>query len=466
MNENEMLKHTGLLDCLLKNSDIAASVLDLNSIEIESSKQEPETGSSILYPELESPKCPKAAIKPEFSFDQIAQKIDSFVNVSFTPTERMAWKLLSAIWDPLPSNPNFDLYTPAQKDQLEKALRKSRVSEWLKECVSQKVEQTIQSIYIGIEKVFHYLAGRKINLACQTCIQNRDFRLATILSQINGAGAQVSVKSRETLAHPNGIPGRGGVDLETQLNLGSQIKMWANSTRLKDCIDKEYLAVWSLLAGNVSDWDENIFKSNLGWHRTFGLYFWYSKGGSHSLSDALKEYKLSFEQFEIIEKPLGFSQTNIYDIQYYLLLLATQQPVNLEVMLYYQSHTDQQMDSRLSWFLGLLLSAKKIKLFKDTVIDENGKQKSITLDQLTNSLVIQLETLGLWKLGLFVSLFLQSHMSREYSIKRLLSTWYEIEDSSGSIYNQCGECSADFEYLTVQLGIPNIWIHEARVKSI
>jgi len=161
--------------------------------------------------------------------------------------------------------------------------------------------------------------------------------------------------------------------------------------------------------------------------------------------------------------------TELIDLTFHMFKMFTDPEHFLENSLLPQMITSHRQDYRVSWLLWSILSqVKQVRQFKDTKISFQIQDKddtnsmmmmtdrkpdssaaalmesedeqiiglasgwSKTADYLTMTFINQLEYLGLWELGIFVSLFLGTRGGRESMIKELLSRWYPRKDRSGS----------------------------------
>lgn len=406
-----------------------------------------------------SHQCPKAIMNTDFSFDKL-------FSVKCLQHEASIWKLCSSLWDELDINVTelCDL-TQEQVEIIDEALRKQKVSDWLKNAVQDDVLKSLAHEESDISRILLNLTGNRLAEALKLALKSKSFRLATVLSQL---ACPVAVKTPTGILSPNGFPGRGGLSPQVAADLISQVDEWKGSD-----MDEKYLAVWSLISGGIHHWTEAVLSPLFDWKRTFGLFLWYSQGGRISLQEAAEQYSANLED---IVKPTSPYSTSFYDLEYHIIQLMVDSKAKLEDALNPLTHTKNQLDYRVSWLIGMCLSKiKTVQQFQDVVfyeiedddckIDESEPLVfgfSYTQETLLIHFISQLETIGLWKWAIFASTFLSSHNQREGMIRRILTRSYPYEEASGSfIYSDSP--SEDYVFLTEKLKVPPVWIHEARV---
>jgi nuclear pore complex protein Nup98-Nup96 len=408
-------------------------------------------------------RCPKSVLNPNFNFDMICQGMSAV----FSEDEVQTWKLARDLWDRIPLDHTIMNYTPEQFQLIEIALRRTRVSQWLKGAVESTVTSELAKAgKVGIDKVFLNLTGNRVANSIEECFKNSDFRLACILSQLP---SPIAVSTPGGLICPSGIPGRQGMDRNTLNDLVHQINYWDESKTAK-LVDRKYLAVWTLLSGAVQKWDESIFQPGMDWKRTFGLFFWYSDGGNLSLASSIAQYAGNLDS---VTNPLSRYNPKLYDLAYHLLQLSSNPEQSLEEALDPLTHTKSPLDYRISWTMGMILTKiSNVKQFKDVMLDsvfgddiEEADSRSATQDTQALHFISQLLAAGSWKWAIFVSTFLSFHTSREGTIREILNRYYPLDDCSGSVEKdeEFENDSEDYQFLTRKLYINPQWIHESRV---
>lgn len=200
----------------------------------------------------------------------------------FTREEWLLWQLCSALWD-YDDNLSESKLTSSQIEAVKNALKKERVSSWLKEAVSEDMETVIKKIKDSpsLDKdskasrtIFTLLTGRQISRAVMEATKAKNFKLATILCQFGGAGSRVG-----SVVH--GVPGRLGSDEDCRNDIIEQIQIWNKAIThpgSKGVFDEYLLACWSLFGGDATNWKNQVLNKVDDWKRCFGLFFWFCEG--------------------------------------------------------------------------------------------------------------------------------------------------------------------------------------------
>ncbi|KAJ3039189.1 hypothetical protein HDV00_012512 [Rhizophlyctis rosea] len=473
---------------------------------------------------------PKATLHASLSFTSLVETVTmdrlsqlrsstgAQANV-FTPEETELWKLATALWDDLYVSDEAKVGNYRQKEAFFEGQRREEVGKWLKDAVRSTAERDVGDG--GIRAVFAYLSGRMIASAVSEAVRTRDFRLATVLAQLGGANAKVTVRSDGGGggggASGHGAPGRGGTSGAVAEHLDKQVEFWERQKKENgDDIGKDYLKVWKLAAGNIARWGPEMFET-LGddWKRAFGLFVWYGGGGGWSIGEALEQYEnVRIARFprplpaylvgrDVAQKE---ERQNIY---FQLLKVFAAEEGRRRQLLGDEMEADEihrnhrleealqplnvgpnPVDHRVPWLIhAILWLVKGQKGFvNDTVNaqpdDSDGSVPGRTIqipkagrtaDRMTLFLVDQLESLGLWTWAVFVALFLRTAEGREGVVRGVLARWVSRRDTSGSWWLRRvrggageGDLRAEVEraeewrFLTEDLKIPKGWIHEAK----
>jgi nuclear pore complex protein Nup98-Nup96 len=455
------LIYTATLECVLGNCNIRLSSLapDDNNAEIEVNPRDVTEENSFF--------CPKAFFNQNFEFARVVE-VSTCIS---SPQETLMWKLCSALWDPLEIDLSNLGFKDEEVEKIETSLRKYRVSGWLKETCTESLARELSKSKSPIENVFIHLTGNALGAAVKEAISSKDFRLATVLSQLPSL---VSVVSKAGVFTPGGVPYRRGMDLDVLKDLKSQIEIWKKSGHL-DLFSEKHKAVWTLVCGSLKEWDQSVLDPSFEWMRVFGMFLWFVEGGNLSLCDALEVYTSNFEDHPLVRKPTSDFSKDHFDICFHLLSLYRDSS-SLEEALNPLTHSADPLDYRRAWLLGNLISKNTSILFRDVVgwevedetEDGVGNQihtQSTTQDVITFHFIAQLEKRGLWKWAIFVSLFLSFHTHREAKVRELLCRYYPHDDDSGSFFPKegFGMISEEYSFLTEKLLVPATWIHEAKV---
>lgn len=468
IDNGEKIKHDSFFQKVLQRSEINVS----NDIDDELCNFPPHsTRESVIEPSLRIyPSSVKTFVpKIRLRKTDFSQFIDCDLDVS----ELRIFQLCSALWDPVDLESLGCSNLSAANQQLTAdCFIKHRISEWLITVLNSEVEiDTLKNQ--GIEKIYHMLTGRRIAKAVLEAIKMKDFRLATILSQIGGPGSAVTVNDGKTNHIINGLPASGGSDSSLMIDLFKQAENWRKLKKEGlNAVDEGYLSVYSLLSGDDTSWDKSVLQNHFSWLRTFSMYFWYSDGGAKNLADTLSCYAENFTDYaNHLKAPFAYDNSKHYDTNYQLLKLFAGSGNTLEMAINPLGHHSRVLDTRVSWFLGeMLANVKNIRSF----INFNTSQRLIV------DLIYQLECLDLLKWAIFVAGFLSSQNARELIIRELLTRNYPLDNSSGSwkpigirkehdlilLYEKINIQDNDsdnlYSFLTETLNVPKTWIHEAR----
>ena len=385
--------------------------------------------------------CPRATLQ-SIKFEEISKVIDDH----FPETELYTWRLLAALFDDF-EVPKANAFTAEQLELIDQSIREEKISEWLKSKISNLISKEEKNCS-GAQLVLNCLLSRDIAGALGACIQDRNYRLGTIVSQCGGHG---TASSKVPYFEPkqNGLCGRGTMPQESLLALQSQIAQWNAMPQLKGTFSSDYYKVWCLLAGSIPAWGAEMFE-NYTWYMIFGMFYWYAGGGSLTLTEALNIFKENFQDGQIVAPTSGYGTS--LNIDYLLLHLKTLGDLTIEDIVSSPTHCQSSLNSRMAWSLSIALDSKRLAFFGNT-----KNQELLCMD-----FVSELIRNSQWKLAVFVSSFLPDRFKREEVIKDILVRFYDYKDSSGSFFSPIGP-SKDFMDLTEKYLVPKNWIHMSRV---
>ncbi|KAI8810850.1 hypothetical protein BJ742DRAFT_851518 [Cladochytrium replicatum] len=330
--ESERLRHQVLLRTILDHSTITPvgiETFSASSIETENGVQKPSCLNERYAPVAELAKgltfdvCLTAAMNQNTNrgSQQDSSAQESAAKTIFGSQEMLAWKLAHALWDDLyPPGPPGAL-SPEQMKLLLEAMRKEEISRWLKESVQDSVEAELRELTASVQSkdvlgdfLFTYLSGRQIGKAVTEAIRGKDYRLATILAQVGGAGSLVGVRRQAdrfdsaqgtaAVVFSHGVPGRGGTDDGTRSDVEQQIEIWEKISKGAK-VSESHMNVWKLISG--TSWTAPMFaRLSKDWRRTWGIFFWYASGGWLTPANSIQEYeetfKISLEKRKELEK--------------------------------------------------------------------------------------------------------------------------------------------------------------------
>ena len=316
--------------------------------------------------------------------------------------ENATWKLSSILFDqmkvPLPESAN-------DSDKLlyiSQCICKDRLSIWLKEQVVDKVQLDLRRAQSRIERVYAYLTGLEIELACSEALQNKDLYLATLLPLAGGDG-------------------------EVRADLRNQITDWRESGALAS-IGVPYRAVYEILSGNVDisigiRGQEDVYArefaicENLDWMRAFALRLWYECPIEAPLEHAVASFTEAFSSMTSVQRPVswyGTADRDALDLTYMLLRLYSDHNMTMDEVLLPGTYSANILDLQLAWQLHCVISsAQGIRDMSDRPVQASSGEKlpSIFADQISLGTVEQLEASGAWQWALFVALHIE-HSNR------------------------------------------------------
>ncbi|KAH8926737.1 Nucleoporin2-domain-containing protein [Atractiella rhizophila] len=339
--------------------------------------------------------------------------------------------------------------TPKDRDVLSHILahkRRDGFSHWLEHTVAKDVEDSLPSSSARdshYARIFALLTGFQVDRACQSSLDAKNLRLATLLSQIGG-------------------------DETFRNDIALQLSTWKQD-QVDPHIPTDLRKIYELLDGNTHiipniRGEEVSMTNGLDWKRVFGLHFWY---GVHcaDIGSALSSYTQSTKRVGGATKPLPWyidsaSKTHsVHDSIYELLQLFCSVDYPLEAALSPRSYGPDALDYSIPWHLYVVFSrALHIRDLDDReetipIEYQNGdavEGHSHRADRITLSYASQLELHGAWKWAIFVLLHLELPECREIAIRDILTRNIE----SVKINDQ--------NYLIETLRIPVAWIYDSK----
>ncbi|TPX47451.1 hypothetical protein SeMB42_g02447 [Synchytrium endobioticum] len=406
---------------------------------------------------------------------------------SLLKDEMKVWKLASALWDDIgveKTSPSGIELTGEQVKVIEDGIKKERVSAWLKQAIKDSEINLVNSTE-GPRAIFDFLTSRNIAKAVEICLVGRNFRLASILAQIGGAGARVLVSSsptNNTILPPSSghkAPGRGGTDDGVRRRVMEQLELM---TQHIDKVDKDLVDIWILVSGEMDEWTGSFYSKCKTWRTTFGLFLWYANGGWSRVEEAVVSYELAMQSAassrlgQVLATPLpayverGFNISKIESqgeesLAWRLLKLDANAEMTLDEVLSPYGIAPRPLDVRMAFMLSVVLMyAKAIRdarkdqstameyprfSFSDSIFLEVDSYSTMDLD--TNAvaprgvsskfddivflLSFALESLGLWPWAIYVACFASYREAREGRIRQLLEEYYPAHDVTGSCWN-------------------------------
>lgn len=390
----------------------------------------------------------------DISFAAIVESI-AHPDTPETNHERAVWRLASILFDSVEVGcADLAKNIPAsQLHELESRIRRDTLSSFWSELVHAETAQHAKDSGTAEEKAVAFLSGHNIEDACAALLEGRDYRLATIVSQLPG-----NQKSREMMA--------------------SQIESWRSQNMISE-MPESVRALYELVAGNtcISEGKAGAAEDRisafgissrfgLDWRRSLGLRLWYS--GAESLADAVQLYIDDISAGKETVRPVPyFTEQSLSpswndsdsqgkeDTLLGLLKLYSRKPSSdasavrslINNLLAPASVSGSPLNARLAWQLATLLRKKGI--LTPTELSD------ATMDELSLALSSQLETANELVFALNVLLHLTNESARERYVRDLLYR------RAAALYDT-GNPDALPTVLTQDFKLPEQWLWHAR----
>ncbi|XP_063929550.1 nuclear pore complex protein Nup98-Nup96-like isoform X2 [Zophobas morio] len=322
------------------------------------------------------------------------------------------WNLCSALWGPGDNS---------------SCSRRQYVSDWLKKFSYDLSDEWSIDEHLEMQEsetfktIFKLLSFYKIPEACEFASKNNLHRLSLLISQM-------SANDRDKYWMEKFLDGF----------------VWKERGVIVDDFKKLYL----LLAGIPTRETINTC-DDLNWMRSFGLHLWYIAPAAAPIDVAFNLYKKAFVESEYACKPIppyceSQSQTSQFDLLYHILALYVDGTYQLCNVLHPETHTENAMDYRLSWFILQLFLSLEAGLIRDS-----------EKEHLHTTFSTQLENMGLWKWAIFALLFLENNTVKKYLITRIL-------DRNLATFAETAQVEKE---LVQTFHIPPAWIHEVKATK-
>ena len=401
---------------------------------------------------------PFARLSRDFEFEEFAQNVDG--SSPQEVYEKLVWTLAWCLFDPL-----YTIWPKGvveeEEDLVENLVRKDRLSAFWKDLVRDSAMQQVNEAESKEEEAIAYLSGHRIEDACGALIENRNFRLATLVAMIGG-------------------------DTKIQGDMKEQLIEWRRLKILSE-ISEPLRAIYELLAGNtgvcegckgsLEDRARTFVISeqfNLSWKQALGLRLWYGIRQEEPIQVAIKKYLEDLNAHRedharpmpwFVEQGVATSWDDAHvdqreDLLWGLMKVFADHMDRkkrhlLENVLIPENHQLSPIDYRLTWQLYQTLQRMQIADFQSMAVDEDDiEEPSPKIASLTMEYAWQLEGAGEWIWAVWVTLHLLDDDQRVFALKGLL------ERHGGAI----GEGPEDvtFTKLTREYLIPSAWIWEAK----
>ncbi|KAI9205611.1 uncharacterized protein BJ171DRAFT_63509 [Polychytrium aggregatum] len=353
----------------------------------------------------------------------------------FDREEQILWELCESLWDELgPVHEQAAGLDGARATVVLDGARREKISQWLKRAISTTMQQDLSKINDSVRHILVHLVNRQIGSAVRVAVDSKHFRLAALMAQIGGAGSRValrniSVDQRSKSYSGHGVVGSSQTAPGVRALLAQQINSWTQSANdhSSSVVGQELDHVYRLLTGDVAFWKPSLYSCLSNWRQAFGLFFWYAQGGSLKLEDCIGQYEATIARCNqtnaSIPEPLpsyaskqqvDISTDRPKDVCFHLLkyyLDTDEYP--LELALKPENLGPHSLDRRLSWLLSLILGNLKSR------VDLPGH-----FNALTEAVMFELESIGLWQWSLFVAMFMDSPLLVENAVRTTLARYY------------------------------------------
>ncbi|KAG9304073.1 hypothetical protein G9A89_005983 [Geosiphon pyriformis] len=325
----------------------------------------------------------------------------------FTDHERSIWKLGHILWDEQ-DIPGLEKQRGDRQEEIKEETRKLNISNWLQKNVKKKAENHLNACISkkdNLGTIISYLSEHEIGKATLNAIQNRDFRLATLIPQLAGC----DTKFRDLIQ--------------------TQIQHW-ETTNAARFIPDEHWKIYQILAGNVKEINK---VEMLDWKRSLAMHVWYGVPLEARFSESFEQYEDSLKDNSLPNEPKVSPPTPWYfeeprkglrqwkypdmndseqsDVLFHLLKCWVNPGHELKNILNPRSISPSPLDFRVSFLLYMLTRSTISE------IDEH------CFEQVTQSFMFQLERLGLWQWAIFVALHFKEGKIRAHAIKELLTRY-------------------------------------------
>ncbi|KAI9138001.1 nuclear protein 96-domain-containing protein [Paraphysoderma sedebokerense] len=439
------------------------------------------------------------------SFMPFIKCLSSCASLSSISAEMMTWRLCQVLWESFDPN--------SENPALPHLQRNASLIRWFDDAVNHTVSQQVSRLReqvsessnfddsqkINAEMIFTLLTGRKIIDACSLAIQERNFKLALLISQI----------------------GNQNDDFTSTVN--EQIDMWQQDGIWNEMMSKNVKKIWNTIGGLKSDFTiaggmtdfVNVFEK-LDWKRALAMILWYRSSiddvememvtGEDTCRDGLTKVLEYYERLihhqlnrigvdgllaiprpwpnyieEVIFREdadkhgevIVSTRTKLntaaamystpYDINYHLLHLYIDNSYKLESVLSPRTVSPSPVDVRLVWLLYTIFANNQFMLrrfFSDAkavkytgegrVLHNREEFYSLKGDKFTCFFMEMLEWLGMWEWSCFVALWLVNSERVEIAIKAILARHIRLTSTPQE------------EFVINQLKIPRRWVDEAK----
>ena len=367
---------------------------------------------------------PHAQTPDNIPFSTIAETVAP--GLAIAAQERSIWQLCSILFDPLDEAcAHYMNGVPEEKvEEFGPRMRMDALGTFWSQLVAPLVQDGLKRARTPEEKALLHLTQNDIVAACGVLVGAKDFRLATLISQLPGTEANRSMMRK-------------------------QISAWRNRHDWSE-MSEPVRALYSILAGEVcvvegkSGAAENRVaefciteKFGLGWLQSFALRLYF--GGYQTIERTIEAYSSDLEskRERLAAKGVAINGEETEDTIMKLLRLFAGTP-NSTVLFDPIAVAGSSINSRLTWQLASLLNARG----HCSVSNEQ-------LDQISYNFATELELAGIINIAAWILLHVHEDRARQKAIVGLLERNGDKIQTPGQ-----EEFRGTFEELTGDLHIP------------
>lgn len=339
------------------------------------------------------------------------------------------WDLISALWGKLDDDTEL-LYEVH-------AGRRDAFSKWLSNVIDSELKTDSNISREGhLPAIFSLLSANKVREACTVACNNKDIRLAFLLSQISG-------------------------DFHLKNYMRNQLTLW-EEREIDTYMDTNRLKIYVLLSGLMvwrsvnSSTCINICE-NVDWRCALALHLWYHCAPSATINDAFSEYQMAFKGTETYKSYAPFPSPSYLDksspdaktkdLCYHIISLYCKREHSLEKLLCPKTYTSAPLDYHLSWHIHEVLNALGY--------EHLSEDKHYLLQ---HSYAAELELMGLWHWSVFILMHLRDDSRREKCVKDLLNRYCRVSQDGENVL----ALTEEENILVNKFHVPIQWLHEAK----
>jgi len=359
--------------------------------------------------------------------------------------EAEAWDLVSALFTNVPAEETIEsIEEEILADSMARMAsmqRRASLSCWLKDrtfsAVKRKLEELPSDKEYDMDRILTCLSGHELSSAALCASSMGNVRLATLIS-----AAGYTPLGMEHVQKQQDIWEKAGYD---------------------PFIDEQLMEVYNLLSGNV---DAVVGIADNDWKRAFGLYLWYGTPKDSPIHTALYSFVSAANKGQA-PKPIPWhvkkvsEGDNISDVCFELIrifcctedwdLLSEKMEATLPILpdlLCPLGTTPDILDCSFLWHLCSVLQS--IDVFPQSLSGEY----SDAVQRITTSYIAQIESMeNLVHWAVYVALHIADDDLRAKTVKDLLARYCD----------EWREDEALVGFLLGDLGIPQVWLEEAKI---